>query len=121
MISGRVGLRRDRGQATVAAIGVIAAVLTVTLGALDVARAVGLSHQARAAADLAALAAAGAAARGETAARACAEAVRVAGANGASVRSCIVAPGAVVTVSTTRTSGKPWPRTALGIARAGPG
>jgi secretion/DNA translocation related TadE-like protein len=121
VISGRVGIRGDRGQATVAAIGVIAALLTVTVGALDVARAVALSHQARAAADFAALAAAGAAARGEAAAGACAEAARVARANGAAVRSCEVAPGAVVTVTTTRTSDVPWPRTAVGVARAGPG
>lgn len=129
MISGRLGTRHDRvhdrvhdrGQATVAAIGVIAAVLTVTVGALDVARAVALAHQARTAADFAALAAAGAAARGEAAAGACAEAVRVARSNGASVRSCVVAPGGEVTVTTTRRSDTPWPRTAVGVARAGPG
>lgn len=118
-LKGRSG--GERGQATVAALGVIGAVFALTLGAIDVARAVVLSHRARAAADLGALAAAGAAVRGAGQAEACGAAARVARANGATVLSCSGAPGAVVTVTTQVSSRVPWQRTAQAAARAGPG
>ncbi len=60
----------DQGQSTVVVIGVIGAAVAVLLGAVDLTRAVNAAHVARSAADLAALAAAQAAVRGNSAAAA---------------------------------------------------
>src|SRR4051794_35229228 len=86
----------DRGSATVwvlALAGLLAAcgAAVVVVGAAVVAR-----HRATTAADLAALAGAGRAVVGE--ADACADAGRIAHANGAVVDSCTVRPGGVVEV-----------------------
>ncbi|MGY1843204.1 Rv3654c family TadE-like protein [Modestobacter sp. SYSU DS0875] len=95
-MSRRPGGEGERGSATVwvvALAGLLAAlgVAAVLVGAAVVAR-----HRATAAADLAALAAAGAAVQGDPAA--CTVAGGVAAANGAAVTSCTVGAGAVVEV-----------------------
>ncbi|MDT7743360.1 MAG: hypothetical protein QOE59_2438 [Actinomycetota bacterium] len=83
---GRIGLRDDRGLATVVAAGAIG-VVGILLGALLVlGAAVATRHRAENAADLAALAGAGEAARGRE--PACAQAREVAGRNGATLVRC---------------------------------
>ena len=109
--------RRERGSATVLALGLCLALglLTVAGGALL--SAVVASHRARAAADLSALAAAQRWLDGAPADLTCAEARRVAGANGATVRDCVpVADSVTVTVMVP--AGRLGP--ALARARAGP-
>lgn len=81
---------RDRGSGTVLMVFVVAAVLALTLAALVIGSAVAASHRARLAADLAALAGARHVQSGATVAAACGEAARVAGLNGAALRSCAV-------------------------------
>lgn len=111
--------RRDAGSGSVLAIGAVGVALCVTLGALDVARAVQTSHRARAAADLAALAAAQSVSSGSTPAQACTRAAAVSAGNSARVRSCAVL-GACVDVVATAESSRPWTIEASGRARAGP-
>ncbi len=82
--------RRDRGAGTVLAVTITGAILTVALAGLVLGSAVVASHQARLAADLAALAGAGRAQTGAGAAQACTEAGRVAGLNHATLMSCSV-------------------------------
>ncbi len=110
--------RRERGAATLLVIA-MAGVLLLVGAALGVVEAMVVAHrQAQAAADLAALAGAGAAERGEDG---CLASRAVAGANGAELTSCAVA-GGVVSVAV-RVQGPRW----LGqhgdltaAARAGP-
>jgi secretion/DNA translocation related TadE-like protein len=81
----------DRGSAAVVLLSVISAVLMLTVSGLLLASAVLASHRARAAADLAALAAADVLMRGGPARTACESAALVAAANLASVQGCIAA------------------------------
>jgi secretion/DNA translocation related TadE-like protein len=110
----------ERGSATIVMLSVIAVVLMLTVSGLFLASAVLASHRARAAADLAALAAAGALIRGEPSAAACQLAERVAGANHGRVEHCTTF-GPEVRLSIAVQAG----RSGLGIAtarsRAGPG
>src|SRR5450759_5375169 len=79
----------DRGSTTVVMLGVIGAVFLLTISGLVLASAVLASHRARAAADLAALAAAGVLMRSEPTGAACAAGAQVAMANHARLRQCI--------------------------------
>lgn len=114
--------RRERGSATVLAVAAIAVVLTMTAAALVVTATVRDAHVARGAADLAALAAAGALAVG--AEPDCGAARRVAAANSATLSSCS-ADGAgtvVVSVTLTRSTVPGWftgPGVVSARARAG--
>lgn len=101
-------------------LGVIAVVLTLTASGLLLASAVLASHRARAAADLAALAAAGVLIRGEPAAVACEFAARVASANYGTVQHCL-ASGTEVQLTVTVTSGIEGLGVATARSRAGPG
>jgi secretion/DNA translocation related TadE-like protein len=71
-------------------LGVIGAVLLLTVSGLVLASAVLASHRARAAADLAALTAAGVLMRGGPASAACAAAAQVAAVNHAKMQHCVV-------------------------------
>ncbi|NMM24754.1 MAG: pilus assembly protein TadE [Phycicoccus sp.] len=83
--------RTDRGSVTVVMLGVIGAVLLLTISGLVLASAVLASHRARAAADLAALAVSGMLMRGEPAGAACAAGAEVASVNHAKLQQCITA------------------------------
>jgi len=107
----------ERGSATVLALGLCLALGLLTVAGCALLTAVVASHRARAAADLSALAAAQRWLDGAPADLACAEARRVAGVNGATVRDC--APVAdSVTVIVVVPAGRLGP--ALARARAGP-
>ena len=110
----------ERGSATVVMLGVIAVVLMLTISGLFLASAVLASHRARAAVDLAALAAAGALMRGEPAGTACEVAAQVAAVNHGRMQECVAA-GTEVRL----TVGVPSGMRGLGIvtarSRAGPG
>lgn len=101
-------------------LGVIAVVLMVTVSGLILASAVLASHRARAAADLAALAAAGVLIRGEPSAAACQCAARVASANHAEVRSCTTL-GTEVRLRVAVPAGVKGLGVATARSRAGPG
>lgn len=123
-VSGKLARRftgRESGQSTVAALGIIGALLASSVGALDLARAVSTAHVARSAADLAALAGAGASVRGSGAGGACVQAAHVASINHAVAVACVVQLDGSLRVTVTATSGGPWPRRARASARAGPG
>jgi secretion/DNA translocation related TadE-like protein len=112
--------RADDGVATVWAAAGVAVIMTALLVALHLGAAVVARHQAESAADLAALAAAGATFRGDHAA--CARAEDVASAMHATVRSCSVSGWEVllevrVAVPLTLLGAAPE---ATGRARAGP-
>jgi secretion/DNA translocation related TadE-like protein len=92
------GRSSENGSVTVIMLAVIAAVLMLTVSGLFLTSAVLASHRARAAADLAALAAAGALMRGEAPAAACILAAHVAAANHGRVQRC-TAVGTEVVVS----------------------
>ena len=109
----------DRGSATVVLLGVIGAVLVVTISGLLLASAVLASHRARAAADLAALAAAGVLMRGEPASAACSLAAQVAAANHAQVLQC-VASGSEVRLVAAVPAGVKGVGVATARSRAGP-
>ena len=79
----------ERGSATVVMLAVIAAALMLTTSGLLLASVVLASHRARAAADLAALTAAGTLIRGESPAAACAAAARTVAANHGQVQQCL--------------------------------
>ncbi len=113
-------MSRERGQGTVAVLGIIGALVASSVGALDLARAVHAAHVARAAADLAALAGAGPGVRGG-AGPACSQAARFAALNHAQLATCAVQADGSVQVTVIATSGGPLPRTARASARAGPG
>ena len=107
------------------AVGVTACVLVLFAGAIAVAGAVEASHRARAATDLAALAAAAAWPWDGTPADACRRAAEVASANSAELVRCT--PAVDGSVTTTVYVLVRWPRsgpghgTARATARAGPG
>ena len=109
---------QDRGAATVLVVGLVAAVLLLTSGALVVASVVVASHRARLASDLASLAVAAAVQEGAEDGPACAIGGRVARANGAVLEGCS-SDGAVVTVFVTVDPAL-WPRPAAARSRAGP-
>lgn len=100
-------------------LGVIAAVLMLTVTGLMLASAVLASHRARAAADLAALAAAGALMRGGPASTACELAAEVAAANHGRVQQCI-ASGTEVRLSVAVPAGVRGLGIATARSRAGP-
>lgn len=109
---------RERGSATVLAVGVIAVVILVLGGALAVARAVRASAHAAAAADMAALA--GARVLQDSAEPlACAEASRIAARNGGVLLSCAT-HGRALSVQVSVESGVPGAPAATARARAGP-
>lgn len=101
-------------------LGVIAAVLVLTISGLLLASAVLASHRARAAADLAALAAAGVLIRGEPASAACESAAQVAAVNHGRVQQCI-ASGTEVRLSVAVPAGVKGLGVATARSRAGPG
>ena len=100
-------------------LGVIAAVLALTVSGLLLASAVLASHRARAAADLAALAAAGVLLRGEPAGMACESAAQVAAANHGRLHLCIVS-GTEVRLSVAISAGVRGLGIATARSRAGP-
>jgi secretion/DNA translocation related TadE-like protein len=116
----RWGQLDERGSATVVMLAVIAAVLTLTVSGLMLSSAVLASHRARSAADLAALAAAGALLAGEPPYTACQSAARVAAVNDAQVQGC-VAFGDEVQVSVAVQAGVQGLGVATARSRAGPG
>ncbi len=121
---GRRDLHDDRGSSTVLVLGLIAVLLTVTVAALAVLSAVRAAHQARSAADLAALAGAVVHQQASDASTACAEAKRIALRHDVEMLSCEVDAGGVVTVTTaaaiSHRLGGVGPERAEGRARAGP-
>jgi secretion/DNA translocation related TadE-like protein len=82
---------RSRGSVTVVMVGVIASLLILTISGLLLASAVLASHRARAAADLAGLAAAGVLMRGGPGVAACDLAAQVAAMNHGRMEDCIAA------------------------------
>ena len=111
---------RERGSATVWVLALSGVLAAVSLAVVLVGAAVVARHRASAAADLSALAAAGAAVSGRP--DPCAVAGRVAAANSAALASCVVAGGGVVQVRVTVPVrlGPLGVHTASGRARAGP-
>ena len=101
-------------------LAVIATVLMLTVSGLLLASAVLASHQARAAADLAALAAAGALARGEPPVAACQSAAQVAAVNHGRMQACIVV-GPEVRLRVAVPTGLKGIGVATARSRAGPG
>lgn len=119
---GRTGVGPERGSATVLTVGAVGAVVLMLTGVLVVNGVVRDVHRARAAADLAALAAAGSAAVAGGAD--CGAGASVAAANGAVLTRCTVqADGSVlVAVSVGRRWAPGWgglPDAVSGQARAG--
>jgi len=118
------GINRCRsgegGSATVVMLAVIVAVLTLTVSGLLLSSAVLASHRARAAADLSALAAAGALLKGEPSLAACQSAGRVASANHGRLQRC-VAVGTDVWISVVVPTGMRGLGVATARSRAGPG
>lgn len=100
-------------------VGACAVVVVLAAGALEVARAVSVSHRARAAADLAALGAATALSLGATAAQACGRAADLSARNSARLSMCVASGGQVDLVAVA-TSDRPWQMTASARSRAGP-
>jgi secretion/DNA translocation related TadE-like protein len=101
-------------------LSVVAVVLMLTVSGLFLASAVLASHRARAAADLGALAAAGALIRGEPPEAACQLAERVAGANQGRVEKCAIL-GPEVRLSIAVQAGMRGLGIATARSRAGPG
>ncbi|MFL6151189.1 MAG: Rv3654c family TadE-like protein [Ornithinibacter sp.] len=114
-------VRTERGSASVLVVGAAGTVVLVLIGVLTVAGAVRDLHRVQAAADLAALAAAGGTSIG--AGPDCRTAVAVAGANGARLSLCSTEPdgSVVVTAALHRRWPRGWglPRTVSSTARAG--
>ena len=112
--------RKDEvGSATVVMLAVIGAVLTLTVCGLLLSSAVLASHRARSAADLAALAAAGALLDGEAPSRACQVAGRVAAVNAGQMQRCVAA-GGEVRISVAVQTGVRGLGVATARSRAGP-
>jgi secretion/DNA translocation related TadE-like protein len=112
--------RRDRGSATLLAVAMMALILAVVGAAMVVGAAVIARHRAQSAADLAALAAAGRLAQGQS--TACEWAVSVADRMNARVTACAVESlDVVVTVDVDAALGRWGMGTARAVARAGPG
>lgn len=101
-------------------LGIIGAVLVLTISGLLLASAVLASHRARAAADLAALAAASVLMQGGPREAACAVGVRVAAVNHARVQECI-ASTTEVRLSVAVAAGGQGVGVATARSRAGPG
>lgn len=112
-------LSDERGSSTVVMLAVIGAVLTLTVSGLLLVSAVLASHRARAAADLASLAAAGVLIRGEPPAVACQLAAQVAAANHGRLQDCL-AVGTEVRVSIVVSTGIQGLGVATARSRAGP-
>jgi secretion/DNA translocation related TadE-like protein len=110
-------VHRDRGAASVLVIGVVAALLLLTSGAMTVVAVVAASHRARLAADLAAIAGAQAL-QGGAVGDACEVAAAVAMSNRAQLAGCVVV-GLDVAV-TVHVDPARWPSPAVARARAGP-
>lgn len=108
----------ERGSATLLVVGAIASIMTLTTSALVLAAVIVATHQARSAADLAALAGAQRLEDAVAEDAACAEARRVAQRNRAQLRGCAVdgMDLEVIVAVTVRT----WPSDAVARARAGP-
>jgi secretion/DNA translocation related TadE-like protein len=106
----------------VAVLGAVGAVLVVFLGGSVVASATLASHRARAAADLAALAAASAISQGAGPAGACGRAAQIADRNGGRLTVCAPSADGSVEVSAEAPWSGPWPvrPPAKARARAGP-
>jgi len=109
----------ELGSATVVVLAVIAVVMMLTVSGLLLASAVLASHRARAAADLAALAAAGALIQGGSAGVACQRAVKIAEANHAHLLSC-VAVGSEARLTISVSVGAAGLGVATARSRAGP-
>jgi secretion/DNA translocation related TadE-like protein len=109
--------REDTGAATVLAAALVAALVTIALGGVCVGGAAVARHRAQAAADLAALAAAGRLPLGPDAA--CAQARNIAAAMGAAVSGCDIQNLDVV-VAVTVQPGSRIMGEARAAARAGP-
>jgi secretion/DNA translocation related TadE-like protein len=116
-LSGASG-SRDRGSASVVMVALIGVIVSTTAGVLVLAGVVRSSHQARLGADLSAVAGALQLRDGATASASCAEAARIAAANGTSLQACSVS-GSDVTVVVAASSSM-WPEPATAKARAGP-
>lgn len=101
----------DGGSGTVLAVGVVAGLVTVLLAALALVAVLVAGQRARAAADLAALAAQGELVTGADVGSACGTAAQVAERNG----------GRLVTCTTLESGSDPWPRTAVTVSRSTPG
>jgi secretion/DNA translocation related TadE-like protein len=112
--------RRGRGSATVAVVGVVGVLLAMVVGALMVISAVVASHQARSAADLAALGAAAVLVRGEPAVAACSTAGAVASRNGAALATCQTDPDLSVEIEVRVPATMPHVGVASARSRAGP-
>ena len=110
---------RERGSATVLALGLIGALASLGVAALVLGSAVIASQRARAAADLAALAGASQVLRGAPAGQACHAAARVARTNGGHVTSCTV-DGSSLRVVVGVPADAPGLGSATARARAGP-
>ena len=108
----------ERGSASVVMVALIGVIVSTTAGALVLAGVVRASHQARLGADLSAVAAALELRDGGSASASCAEAARIASANGTSLQACSVS-GSDVTVVVAASSAV-WPQPATARARAGP-
>jgi secretion/DNA translocation related TadE-like protein len=109
----------ERGSATLISVAMMAVLLAITLGGSVVGSAVIARHRAQAAADLAALAAAGRIASGPQSA--CAWATSVAKANGAKATGCTVEElDVVVTVEVAVALSRIGMASASAAARAGP-
>ena len=110
---------RERGSVTVVMVGVIASLLIVTISGLLLASAVLASHRARAAADLAGLAAADVLMRGGPAGAACESAAQVAAMNHGRMEECSAA-GTEVQLSVSVAAGVKGVGDASARSRAGP-
>lgn len=109
----------ERGSGTVLALALVMVLCLLTASGTVLLSAVVASHRARAAADLAALAAAGPWVEGVSLDSACARATRVAAANGATLRSC-AASGESLVVAVGVRPGIGLVPAAEARARAGP-
>ena len=114
----------DRGSATVLVTAALGVVVVLSVAGLALGSAVVATHRARAAADLAALAAAQALQQGVTPSDACVSAASVASRNGARPTGCVVGEGGSVTCRATVEASFVRPgtvlRTTTATARAGP-
>ncbi|TWE09998.1 Rv3654c family TadE-like protein [Rudaeicoccus suwonensis] len=115
-------MRRQQGSATVLVVGIVGVLVSLLFGAMALVSAVQASHQARAAADMAALAAAGVMVDPGAASTsgACAAAGTVAHRNHARMAGCEVTGQEVIVVAAVRAGWRGLPE-ATARARAGPG
>ena len=113
-------VRRDRGSGTVLVLGAIAVLVAMTVGALLVVSAVVAAHRAQSAADLAALAAAGALVRGQSPPSACATGAGVATRNGGRLATCSAGADLSVEVAVDMPASAAHIGTATARSRAGP-